>query len=95
LHLQEENELLKRQHADELKNKDFLLERSLFEKEKKLQDVFNNQLQEQMNKIESIREKLEEKRDEITELRERLIKLENENSTLQKENKQLKVTDKG
>ena len=90
LHLQEENETLKRQHADELKNKDFIIERSLFEKEKELQEAFNNQLQEQINRTESIREKLEEKRDETTELRERLMKLETENSVLQKENEQLK-----
>ena len=67
LHLQEENETLKRQHADELKNKDFITEKSLFEKEKELQEAFNNQLQEQINRTESIREKLEEKRDETTE----------------------------
>lgn len=90
LHLQEENETLKRQHADELKNKDFIIERSLFEKEKELQEAFNNQLQEQINRTESIREKLEEKRDETTELRERLMKLETENSVLQKENERLK-----
>jgi len=90
LHLQEENETLKRQHADELKNKDFIIEKSLFEKEKELQEAFNNQLQEQINRTESIREKLEEKRDETTELRERLMKLETENSVLQNENEQLK-----
>ena len=90
LHLQEEIETLKRQHADELKNKDFIIEKSLFEKEKELQEAFNNQLQEQINRTESIREKLEEKRDETTELRERLMKLETENSVLQKENEQLK-----
>lgn len=83
--LQEESELLKIRHADELKNKDFLLERSLFEKEKELQEAFNNQLQEHIDKTESIREKLEEKRDEIAELRERLMKLETENAVLQRE----------
>ena len=73
-----------------MKNKDFIIEKSLFEKEKELQEAFNNQLQEQINRTESIREKLEEKRDETTELRERLMKLETENSVLQKENEQLK-----
>ena len=90
LQLRGDIELLQKQHEDELKNKDFELERALFAKEKGLQEAFNQQFQEQSRKIESVRDQLDVKRDEITELREKLSKIEAENSVLQKENTLLK-----